>query len=479
MSGSNFSKQALNGEVRELQDAVDGLYRRFGFDFVSMGLTAFVGAPLRWIYSAGETSNRHRRIALAPGHGIGGIVLKAGKPMLFTDIDAELDPREYSSYPIVFAEDLRSFCALPLMRGDHAIAVLLCAFRTVADGQERTFSQLIEHLGGTFCGLRVVADGFMRLEGDAGGAAGSADEGGADGAGAGASGAAGSDAGAGAVSASGSGASHLSRSEISLIITAQEEERRRISRELHDGVAQELLTATLSLQLLASHVDEEGTAALEEAHGIINGVLDELHNISVQLRPSALDHLGFVPALRSQALVLEKTYGSAIAFEGDLSLNRFAHALETQIYRICQEAMTNACKYSGSDVVHVRIEEAGEWLHVEVSDEGCGFDVEKPTIKGSGCGLLGMQERAALIGAALSLESGAWGTRVSLSAPMGGIEQGAGQDAGREAMRDAGQNAGQNALRESDREIGRDAGRETAHDAGQEAGHEAEQEGSR
>ena len=188
-------------------------------------------------------------------------------------------------------------------------------------------------------------------------------------------------------------------------------------------MAQELLTATLSLQLLAGHTDADGTTALEEARGIINGVLDELHNISVQLRPSALDHLGFVPALRSQALVLEKTYGSGIAFEGDLSLGRFAHALETQIYRICQEAMTNACKYSGSDVVHVRIEEAGDWLHVEVSDDGCGFDVEKPTIKGSGCGLLGMQERAALIGAALSIESGAGGTRVSLSAPMGATEK--------------------------------------------------------
>ncbi len=408
MSGSNFSKKALDGEVRELQDAVDDLYRRFGFDFVSMGLTAFVGAPLRWIYSAGETSSRHRRIALAPGHGIGGIVLKAGKPMLFTDIDAELDPREYSSYPIVFAEDLRSFCALPLMKGDHAIAVLLCAFRTVADGQERTFSQLIDHLDGTFCGLRVVTDGFMRLEGDgfADDAAGSP-----------------SDGGASAAGAAGAGATHLSRSEISLIIAAQEEERRRISRELHDGVAQELLTATLSLQLLAGHTDADGTTALEEARGIINGVLDELHNISVQLRPSALDHLGFVPALRSQALVLEKTYGSAIAFEGDLSLGRFAHALETQIYRICQEAMTNACKYSGSDVVHVRIEEAGDWLHIEVSDDGCGFNVEKPSIKGSGCGLLGMQERAALIGAALSIESGAGGTRVSLSAPMGATEK--------------------------------------------------------
>ena len=64
-----------------------------------MGITAFPGAPLTWLYSAGETSNRHRRISLAPGHGIGGIVLKTGKPMLFTDIDSEMDPREYSSYP--------------------------------------------------------------------------------------------------------------------------------------------------------------------------------------------------------------------------------------------------------------------------------------------------------------------------------------------------------------------------------------------
>lgn len=111
--------------------------KRFRFDFVSMGITAFPGAPLTWLYSAGETSNRHRRISLAPGHGIGGIVLKTGKPMLFTDIDSEMDPREYSSYPIVFAEDLRSFCALPLKRTDHVVAVLAMRFphrRSIACG---------------------------------------------------------------------------------------------------------------------------------------------------------------------------------------------------------------------------------------------------------------------------------------------------------------------------------------------------------
>lgn len=152
-------------------------------------------------------------------------------------------------------------------------------------------------------------------------------------------------------------------------------------------------------------------------------MLDELHNISVMLRPSSLDHLGFVPALRSQALLLEKTYGSAIRFEGQLSLPRFDRALETQAYRICQEAMTNACKYSGSDAVTVSVETAGNWLHISIVDEGCGFDVAHPAIKGTGCGLLGMQERANQVGATLSIESNEHGTRVTLVTPMRSSEE--------------------------------------------------------
>ena len=92
--------------------------------------------------------------------------------------------------------------------------------------------------------------------------------------------------------------------------------------------------------------------------------------------------------------------------------------METQAYRICQEAMTNASKYSGADEVFVQVEEAGEWISVSVSDYGCGFDVEAPVIRGSGCGLAGMKERANLIGAALEIQSGPHGTRVTLTAPM-------------------------------------------------------------
>lgn len=393
VGASNFSEQDLAGERAEYAQAVNDLKERHGFDFVSIGLTAFIGAPLKWIYSAGATGERHRRIVLSPGHGIGGITIKAGKPMMFTNIDEEIDPREYSSYPIVFAEDLHSFCALPLTREGRVVAVLLCAFRTVSDRHEAVYRQAIEDLHGELCDLTVVSDDFMNFE---------------------------------SIAAEKRADSQTNpifvRSELSRVIAAQEDERKRISRELHDGIAQELLTMSFVLKRLAPHVDDEGTALLAEAGHDIDRILDELHNLSVELRPSALDHLGFVAALRSQAAVFERTYGSEIVFEGSLSCERFDQALETQAYRICQEAILNACKYSGSEQVIVTLEDTGGWLHVAVIDHGCGFNVEKPEVKGSGCGLVGMQERASVIGARLTMESSERGTTMTLVAPMHVVE---------------------------------------------------------
>lgn len=393
MGASNFSEEELAGASERYRQAVDDIKGRYGFDFVSIGLTAFIGAPLKWIYSAGATGERHRRIVLAPGHGIGGITIKAGKPMMFTNIDEEIDPREYSSYPIVFAEDLHSFCALPLTRDGRVVAVLLCAFRTVDEHHQEAYGRVIDDLGGELCDLVVVSSDFMDFESMA------------------------------AEKRADSQTNPIFiRSELSRVIAAQEDERKRISRELHDGIAQELLTMSFVLKRLATHVDEEGTALLSEAGNDIDRILDELHNLSVELRPSALDHLGFLAALRSQAAVFERTYGTEIVFEGGLSCERFDQALETQAYRICQEAILNACKYSGSERVIVAIEDTGGWLHVGVVDHGCGFDTEKPDIKGSGCGLVGMQERASVIGAMLTMESDERGTRMTLVAPMHVVE---------------------------------------------------------
>ena len=389
MSASNFNQQTLAGENTQFAEKVAELHNAYGFDFVAIGLTAFAGAPLKWIYSAGATSDRFRRITLAPGHGIGGIVIKSGSPMMLLDIDSEMDPREYSSFPIVFAEDLRSFCALPLQRDGRTVAVLLCAYRSASVSHEHAYEAMIDALGGTCCGLDVINTTAMDFA--------TAVEGEAD----------------------LEGEEFLALDAISMLVKAQENERRRISRDIHDGVAQEVLAVSFVLQHLQMAQNQaEANELLAQAKSAIDSILAELHNISVELRPSTLDYFGLVSALRSQAKLYAENFGCTIVFETLSEIPRFNQAQETQVYRICQEAVLNACKYSGSEKIVVRMEMVASVLHVEIVDTGCGFNVEKPTIKGSGVGLGSMRERASMISATLEFSSSAQGTTVSLTVPV-------------------------------------------------------------
>ncbi|MCL1890805.1 MAG: GAF domain-containing sensor histidine kinase [Coriobacteriia bacterium] len=399
MGASNFTEETLAGKKSDYQQVVEDIKESYDFDFVALGLTAFLGAPLKWIYGAGAADERYKRIVLPPGRGIGGIVIKSGKPMMFLDIDRQIDPREYSSYPIVFAEDLRSFCALPLTINGRVVASLLCAFRSVQATHKEVFYRLIDDLDGKICDLDVISEDFMYVAEEFAGYS--------------------KTKGVGS-EIDGSEDDYLSPSSLSSIISAQEDERRRISRELHDCIAQELVSTTFLLKRLqAKGLTEAEVRLVLEAQGKINAILDEIHNLSVELRPSALDDLGLIPALKSQALVFEKTYGMHIHFRGKLTRKRFDHTLETQIYRICQEAILNAGKYSGSDTVTVSFEESDDWLHATVVDAGRGFDASRPSVKGGGCGLVGIQERANLIGASLKIDSSSEGTTVTLVAPMG------------------------------------------------------------
>lgn len=390
MIASNFTEEELNGDCAIFQQAVDELHARHGFDFTAMGLTAFAGAPLKWVYGAGATSERYKRIALSPGHGIGGIVIKSGKPMMFLDIDAQLDPREYSSYPIVFAEDLRCFCSLPLLKNGRVVGALLCAYRTVDSSHEAAFRNLIAALAGSFCGREVRSTDFLY-----------------------------SDESLEVLNATRENTPIPPRSSLSQVIKAQEDERRRISRELHDGIIQELLSISFLVKerrLISTDALEQ--KSLDEAMVKIDAIMDELRDLSVELRPSTLDHFGLLPALRSRAQVFEKTYGAHIVFIDKLVHKRFDSALETQLYRICQEAILNACKYSGSDTITVLLQEVNGWICATISDKGVGFNTEHPAIKGSGCGLAGMKERAAMIGATLEITSNTNGTEVNVAAPL-------------------------------------------------------------
>ncbi len=394
MTLSNFDESTLAGENPAYQQAVLEIHRRYGFDFTALGLAAFHGSSLRWIYSAGATDDRHKRIALSPGHGIGGIVLKAGKPMLFTDIDRDIDPREYSSYPIVFAEDLRSFQALPVVKEDRVVGVILTAFRTLGKEHAGIFARLRTELDGGLCDLAVITSDSMDFDD--------------------------------VVAASSSREQNVfaDRSLTAKLIGAQEEERKRIARELHDGIAQELLAVRFQLQKILTGGQEKLPENVAVAQQTLDAVIDELHNISVELRPSTLDHFGLLSALKSQAAVYRENFGVDVIFDAPHNLPRTDPAYETQAYRIIQEALLNSCKYSGTDQAWVSIRIAGEWMEAVVSDHGDGFDVEQPVVRGSGCGLSGMRERASLIGAQLKIESGSDGTTVTLLAPTGSIKGG-------------------------------------------------------
>jgi two-component system sensor histidine kinase NreB len=373
----------------DFTDALEDLRARFGFDFAAFGCTPADGGALRWVQASGATSQRYQRIMLSPGHGVGGIVLKSGRAMISTDIDLQLDPRQYSSYPIVFAEDLHSFCALPLFKDDAVRGVLLCAFRSVSPTYADVFDALIASLSSGLCGYSVGdaeplnfatlnASGSMEEDGDA-----------------------------------------IDDITLMQMHRAQEQERRRISRRLHDEIGQELLSVSMKIRQIPFASSPNAVKDLaDQATAELASCMRDLKNLSVELRPLALDDLGLGPALRTQANLYRDTYGPRIEVDDNTGGARFPKLVETHVYRIAQEAMLNACRYSGSDTVNVAIDVDDGQLEVIVYDQGCGFDAQQPQIKGHGSGLQGMRERASIIGGKLAVRSNEDGTTVLLKVPL-------------------------------------------------------------
>ena len=366
--------------------AVEHLCARYGFDFSAIGIAPEFGEALQWKYACGNTGERFRRIALTPGRGIGGIVLKTGRSMLLTDIDNQLDPRDFSSYPIVFAEDLRSFCCLPLSDGVHVIGAVLCGFRTVEESHEAAFKQLIEDTRDGLCGFSVPQGdvlNFAELSG-----------------------------------ANAHGQADIQDGELAFN-RIQEEERRRLARELHDGLAQELFSVSMLVRKISTlHPDDETQELTNTANAQIKRVLDDIHNLSVELRPLALDDLGLQAGTRSQASLYQKSFGVEIIVVDNTDGMRFDPYFETHAYRITQEALLNACKYSGSELVRITFNTIDNNLVITICDEGFGFDTTHPTVQGTGGGLPGMRERARIINGTLLIDSDEGGTCITLRAPI-------------------------------------------------------------
>jgi len=201
----------------------------------------------------------------------------------------------------------------------------------------------------------------------------------------------------------------------SAALRAQEEERARVARDLHDEVNQSLTGLLLRLEAAREAAPPQLEAELEETKALANQAMRELLSLARQLRPTALDDLGLTAAVAGQVEQLARGEIAA-EFEADGEFSDLDDDAQLVVYRVAQEALSNAARHSGAGSVEVRLRRAERGgVELEVADDGRGFAFDEAE---RGLGIAGMRERALLIGGELTIESRPQhGTTVRLSVP--------------------------------------------------------------
>jgi PAS domain S-box-containing protein len=193
------------------------------------------------------------------------------------------------------------------------------------------------------------------------------------------------------------------------LVAAQETERRNIARELHDEIGQSLTVIQLNLQaLLQSPGQRTPASRLKESLEVVDHVLEQVQDIALNLRPLILDDLGLEPALRWFTAQQAALIGLQIRFHADPLEQRLNPVIETECFRVAQEALTNVVRHAGAKTVSVELRKETGKLHLRVHDDGIGFDVgavREQALRGASLGLLSMEERAALAGGGLEYKS--------------------------------------------------------------------------
>jgi signal transduction histidine kinase len=227
------------------------------------------------------------------------------------------------------------------------------------------------------------------------------------------------------------GAERRFRSLSRSVWRVQEDERRKLARELHDGIGQTLTALKNQLEVTRRLNDRTQPSVDErigEAVEMAAQALDETRELSRLLRPAVLDDLGLGPALQW----LARTAGERFSVEVDLELRgldgRLDSEVETLAFRVVQEALTNVAKHSGATAAKIEVERTAAHLKIRIADSGRGFDPQLALDSahgGAGVGLRGMRERAELFGGKAHIDSGAGrGTRIELMVPLAAPDNG-------------------------------------------------------
>lgn len=194
------------------------------------------------------------------------------------------------------------------------------------------------------------------------------------------------------------------------VLRAQEAERSRISRDLHDGVGQSLTALKMQIELLARDAAVAGSpfqGRLATVRDVADQALHEIRLISQQIRPQILDNLGLVATLRWLARTFEQQTGVRTAFTcGTLTAARDPD-VETLLYRVAQESLTNVAKHAQASSVSIELRENGDGLSLHVQDDGVGFELPSPGTDDEerGFGLHSMRDRVRLFGGRFAVRS--------------------------------------------------------------------------
>ena len=202
------------------------------------------------------------------------------------------------------------------------------------------------------------------------------------------------------------------------VVSGQELERQRLARELHDETGQALTSILLGLKgLEEANNDEEKRNALLALRELVVSTLHDVRRLAVELRPKALDDFGLVVALERLAQTFTEQTDIDVQVEAALGENRPSEEVETALYRIVQEALTNVVKHANANTVSVVLTRKDDRVAVVIEDNGRGFDPS--TNEDEGLGLLGMRERIALVQGRLSVESSEdHGTTIAVEVPL-------------------------------------------------------------
>ena len=201
------------------------------------------------------------------------------------------------------------------------------------------------------------------------------------------------------------------------LVQLQEDERRRISQELHDEVGQNLTMLKMILDTGLRHPGAMSREAVKSAAEQVSRVIAQVRNISMALHPSMLEVLGLEPALRALFDRLHAQTGLTVDFNSDIDNNRLDHETRLCAYRVIQEALTNVLRYSGVKSASVTLLDTGDKIALSITDDGRGFDYSALST-GQSNGISGMRERVFTVGGTFRLETGVGkGTSIDIELP--------------------------------------------------------------